>query len=71
MPLLLIPGSSPPQAVPAILLSRLVGATAGSLIAAPLAAMTVKKVKSQQLTYIIGAVTIMLGIHALLKTFIL
>lgn len=43
----------------------------GSIVAAPFAAMTVNKVKSHQLKFIIGVVTIMLGVYTLLKTFVL
>ena len=43
----------------------------GSIIAAPLAAMTVKKVNSQKLKVAIGVITVILGIFSLLKTFVL
>lgn len=43
----------------------------GSIVAAPFAAMTVKKVKSHQLKFVIGVVTIILGAYTLLKTFVL
>jgi uncharacterized membrane protein YfcA len=43
----------------------------GSIIASPFAAMTVKKINPQWLKYIIGAVTIILGVYTLLKAFVL
>lgn len=42
----------------------------GSIIAAPFAAMTVKKVNSQKLKVAIGVITVVLGIFSLLKTFV-
>jgi len=42
----------------------------GSIVAAPFAAMTVRKVNSEKLKFVIGVVTIVLGIFTLLKTFI-
>ena len=42
----------------------------GSIVAAPFAALTVKKVKTQKLKFAIGVVTIVLGAMTLLKTFI-
>ena len=43
----------------------------GSIIAAPFAAMTVKRLNSEKLKLIIGLVTTVLGIFTLVKTFIL
>jgi uncharacterized membrane protein YfcA len=43
----------------------------GSVVAAPFAAMTVKKVSSDKLKYFIGVVTVVLGIFTLVKTFAL
>jgi uncharacterized membrane protein YfcA len=43
----------------------------GSIIAAPFAAVMVKKVDSQKLKIAIGVITIILGIFTLLKTFVL
>lgn len=42
----------------------------GSIIAAPFAAMTVKKVSSDKLKYVIGFFTIILGTFTLLKAFV-
>ncbi|MBA7655683.1 hypothetical protein ES703_63591 [subsurface metagenome] len=42
----------------------------GSVIAAPFAALTVKKVKTQKLRVVIGVVTVILGTMTLLKTFV-
>jgi uncharacterized membrane protein YfcA len=42
----------------------------GSIVAAPFAALTVKKVKTQKLRFVIGVVTIVLGTMTLLKTFV-
>ncbi len=42
----------------------------GSIIAAPLADLTVRKVNSQQLCLVIGLTTIILGILTLVRTFI-
>ena len=50
---------------------RLVAATSiGSVVAAPFAAMTVKKVSSDKLKLVIGLFTIILGIFTLLKVFV-
>jgi len=46
-------------------------ATIGSVIAAPLAAMTVRKVDTEKLKYVIGLATILLGTLTLVKTFVL
>jgi uncharacterized membrane protein YfcA len=46
-------------------------ATIGSAIAAPLAALTVRKVGSQRLKLVIGLATILLGAFTLVRTFIL
>ena len=43
---------------------------AGSIIAAPLAALTVKKINKNYLKVIIGAITVILGVFTLLKTFV-
>ena len=51
---------------------KLAAATSiGSVVAAPFAAMTVKKVSSDKLKYLIGGVTIALGIFTLVKTLVL
>jgi uncharacterized membrane protein YfcA len=42
----------------------------GSVVAAPFAALTVKKVKSGKLTIVIGAVTVALGALTLVKVFV-
>ncbi len=42
----------------------------GSVVAAPFAAMVVRKVTAQKLKIAIGAITIILGIFTLLKTFV-
>ena len=42
----------------------------GSIVAAPFAALTVKKVNTKKLRFIIGVVTIVLGAMTLLKTFV-
>jgi len=42
----------------------------GSIVAAPFAALTVKKVNTQKLRFVIGVVTIALGAMTLLKTFV-
>lgn len=42
----------------------------GSIVAAPFAAMVVKKVTAQRLKIAIGVITIILGIFTLLKTFV-
>ncbi len=42
----------------------------GSVVAAPFAAMVVRKVTAQKLKIAIGAITIVLGIFTLLKTFV-
>ena len=42
----------------------------GSIIAAPLAALTVRKVNSQKLSLVIGLTTMILGILTLVRTFI-
>lgn len=42
----------------------------GSIVAAPFAAMTVKKVGSEKLKFVIGLLTIILGIFTLLKTLV-
>ena len=42
----------------------------GSIVAAPFAAMIVKKVTAQRLKFAIGVITIILGIFTLLKTFV-
>jgi len=42
----------------------------GSVIAAPFAAMTVKKVNTRKLKFVIGIVTTLLGALTLAKTFI-
>ena len=51
---------------------RLAAATSiGSIVAAPFAALTVKKVSSNKLKLVIGLATIVLGTFTLVKTFIL
>ena len=42
----------------------------GSILAAPLAAFTVKKVKAKKLELLIGIVTILLGLFTIVKLFI-
>jgi len=42
----------------------------GSVVAAPFAALTVKKVKTQKLRVVIGVVTVILGTMTLVKTFV-
>lgn len=42
----------------------------GSIVAAPFAALTVKKVSSQKLKIVIGLATVILGILTLVKTFV-
>ena len=50
---------------------RLAAATSiGSIIAAPFAALTVKKVNTRKLRFIIGAAAVLLGALTLLKTFV-
>ena len=50
---------------------RLAAATSiGSIVAAPFAAMIVKRVTAQRLKIAIGVITIILGIFTLLKTFV-
>ena len=42
----------------------------GSIIAAPFAAVTVKKVNTRKLRFIIGMATVTLGVMTLMKTFV-
>jgi uncharacterized membrane protein YfcA len=46
-------------------------ATIGSVVAAPFAALTVKRVGTEKLKYIIGLATILLGALTLVRTFVL
>ena len=43
----------------------------GSVVSAPFAALTVKRVSSDKLRFVIGLVTVLLGTFTLVKTFIL